>query len=276
MRCPVYFNSVAEIVPVTCFNQKLAPNIAIAQGETSEDRRSHAFEIMGSDCSVDTVVILGGANNRLKSCMSDLMELTASFGKRAKPKLFDFKNPEKSLFDTLFCYFDQLATSKAIDTDAMPQNRILTQIENVSKTLQDIIADINVPAGLTLTNSLISCELDRVSGEGDYINGHIDIGKQHVLREVTCNQGSGTILFDQRDFILDFSKTSSSSVSGTFQLLNDQITCWRLVEGSSVMIRVVSSSLEETGARPSIHAHGIGTAGLPESRLTMRNDYGLA
>lgn len=265
MRFKLPFSDVSSIVELSSTDIELPENIVFAQGDTRGDLRADATRILLTKPNVNTVIMLEPQRDMVGEAVKQLDAV--AFEKRLSTK-HDMSNglPAFGVHNNLKDYLDRRSRNLGnplLDDDLMQAAGDAASLWYAS------VHDADQIEGTFLSQSIITYVPDYIGSRtkpGAHINAHIDAAKStNDMRIVECAQGSGTILFDDNDFVY----MGGDGLS----LIKTNITCWSLVQGSSVAIRTPSTANDRMGAKPSIHAHGIGQEDdTPEQRLTTRHD----
>jgi len=145
----------------------------------------------------------------------------------------------------------------------LPQKEDLTNISNFWKTTIDDISSVDE---LHLTRSTIiydpNYESSNRAGE-KHVKSHLDIGEISDVRIVEIGYGSGTILFSDDDYEVN---------DNNIELKSNNVRLWEIPVGASVVIRTLSELTRKMGARPCVHAHGLGKKNEKEQRIITKND----
>lgn len=291
MRTQVFFRNVASIQEVKPDGSNLFPNVALAEGETQAERLEFALQTLAHVPEIDTIVILPEAGTDSLSIPIDTLR-RLSFGGRIKIDT----NPEGILKDpswieqqvaaylntrTVQVSRNAIAFGGNIKGGAMLGNPYMEQqgsaqqdIETLTAYYSKLAVDVTQATSARLVRSSLSYNPtygSSASNDG-YINCHIDDESNFDARLVHVMMGSGTVLFDARDFEIRPGTRNQKAVYHP-HLLNDGITCLTIPTGASVVIREPSPAMLMEGFMPSIHSHGIGRQdGEPEERLVERHD----
>ncbi len=269
MRYKLPFQDVASIVELSSEYMSLPENIVFAQGDTRTEKRNDAARILSTQGHVNAVVMLEPVRAEIEEAMFGLHAL--ALGKRLRTKQdlvdsFEKTNVGKTLSDYLERRSQQHTNPLIANLDIKDISQAASRVWH--KSLEEV-SDLE-PAFL---NQSIITYVPNYSGHrtrpDSHINTHIDAANSASdMRIVECMKGSGTLIFDDNDFTI--------FTNNGVELLESGITCWSLMEGSSVAIRMPSLKNEAIGGKPTVHAHGIGQEDdTPEERLTVRHDLVL-
>ncbi len=311
MRTQVYFKNVASIQDVDPDGANLFPNIGIAEGRTYQEQLDSALQTLVNVPAIDSVILFAAPD----APVVPLETLrTLSLGKRIKIDTDPSKillNPswvEQDVERYLNTRMTQLVIEgrPAMDMFGQPvaeqsQNPFMPTsgsytIVNAHYNGQNIkdhfaadiatltsyyaaqVGDVAKSTHARLIRSSLSYSPlygSSVTEEG-YINCHIDDESSFDARLIHVSLGSGSVLFDARDFEIRPGKRNGMAVLHP-HLIRDEIACLTLPKGASALIREPSPAMLAEGRMPSIHAHGIGREdGQPEERLVERHDLELS
>ncbi|MCB1590921.1 MAG: hypothetical protein KDI90_00580 [Alphaproteobacteria bacterium] len=310
MRTQVYFRNVASIEEVKPDGSNLFPNVALAEGKNYTERMSAALDMIRSMGAIDSVVVLPDEGTEALSVPRDALK-RLSQGRRIKidttpdrilqdpswveqdvrryldtrmRQLQLFPETPKSVFDQTFGdnphanpYLEDSVSYGPITLksyDLTIYDHLQADMNNLTRYYMSCVSDVARSADAHLVRSTLS--YSPVYGASDaqngYINCHIDDEPTFDARIVHVSFGSGTVLFDARDFEIQEGMRNGMQVFHP-HLLHDGISCLTIAPGSSVVIREPSQKQLEQGMMPSIHSHGIGQPdGRPEERLVERHD----
>lgn len=269
MRCPIYFNTVSKIVPITSTIQGggLPKNIEVSEGRTRAEKRLRAVDILLKKPEVNAVILINEKRPEVEQALQAFHHICEVIGRRLKTRVS--KGCPDSVQENVNAYFSKRASEqhKQAELFANAQRHVSNFLE---KAVRD--ATISVPGPITRSSEFTFVrDYKHPQSQGAYINGHTDRADEYDLREIECCEGSGTILFADDDF--EFEGAPNDFETKIVQVSN-RLQCWSLMSGSSAIMRVPSSKWAAIGARPVIHAHGIGRIdGQPEARLTIRHDH---
>jgi hypothetical protein len=278
-RCPVHFSKVARVVPIDSADIELPRNIAIAHGGSREEKRADAIALLDADPRVNMVVLIERQREIINNAMQELRRVSDVIGRRLKTSVLNEGQDPAEIRGNINNYFMSRVRGKApaYDPDSLAGSE-----ERIAEFMGTVASGVRGQNDIALRNTEFTYVSNYKHPRGDraFINGHVDRAepqeRSHDLREVECCQGSGTVLFDDNDFEIHYATPDQTQLSKV-SLVNHFLTCWSLTPGSSVVIRVPSPRWVENGARPSVHAHGIGPDdGSAEERLTVRHDIALA
>ena len=268
MRYKLPFSEVSSIVELNSTAIGLPDNIVFAPGDTHEERRNNAVGILLDRPEVNTVVMLEAQRKGIDKVIKQLETGAQGARIRSTHDLSEGGEPSGA-YQNLKDYLERRNVGMAnplIDQD-------LIAVAGKTATLwHQSMQDANNIENTYMSKSIVAFFPGYTGNRtrpDAHINAHIDAAKStYDLRIVECMNGSGTVLFSDEDF--------NYYGGDALALINKDITCWTLAEGSSVIFRTPSIIHDRMGARPAAHAHGIGEPDdTPESRLTVRHDLVL-
>ncbi len=265
MRYKLPFSQVSSIVELNSTAIGLPDNIVFAPGDTREERRNNAVGILLDRPEVNTVILLEEQRKGINKIIKSLSNGSEGTRIRSTHDLSEGASPGGA-YENLKNYLERRNTG--LDNPLIDQS--LVAIAGKTAALwHESMKDAENAENTYLSQSIIAFFPD-YSGHrtkpNAHINAHIDAAKSTFdLRIVECANGSGTVVFNDEDF--------SYYGGDGLDMINTNITCWTLTQGSSVIFRTPSIINDRMGARPAVHAHGIGNPDdTPESRLTLRHD----
>lgn len=266
MRYKLLFTDVSEIVPIDSEDVDLPDNIVFAAGDTRADRRNDAARILTDRPEVNAVIMLEPQRLDLTDGIKQLDDYTKGRRFRTGHSLTD----ETKGFDPTGSLRSYLRNRALSDKNPLLEGIDPNELNAAARLWRESCAEADNVENTYFRNSIMTY-VPEYSGHrsrpGAHINTHIDSMKtESDMRIVECLAGSGTVVFDDDDFAIFANEGVDLKQSG--------ITCWSLIEGSSLAIRIPSQRTELMGARPTVHAHGLGREDdVPEQRLTVRHDF---
>ncbi len=310
MRTQVYFRNVASIQDVNPDGSNLFPNIGIAEGTTHQAQLDSALQTLINVPAIDSVILFAAA----EAPEVPLETLrTLSLGRRIKidtdPSkiLLDPSWVQQDVERYLNTRMTQLSVEggAALDMFGHPitetthnpfmptsgsyslnginfngkdvKSQYGADIATLTSYYAAQVGDVAKATNARLIRSSLSYSPlygSSVSDDG-YINCHIDDEPSFDARLIHVSMGSGTVLFDARDFEIRPGMRNGIAVLHP-HLIHDEIVCLTLPKGASALIREPSPTMLAEGRMPSIHSHGIGREdGQPEERLVERHDLEL-
>ncbi len=269
----IYFSDLASITQLTADVKNLPPNIVIASGATRHDRRIDAARILNSTPEVNAVAIIEPQRPQIDLALKELFTLANDKRISKKHSL----QSSTSISDTFMTYaiarYNQLNAGCDRTQTATVLKSTVDQISNFwDSSLQE---GKDLP---NLTNTLTTTTYApqyRQNLPTNTINVHIDApNDQSDIRLIEVVSGSGTLVFSDNDF--EVLSPSEAIPTKRIRPLHTGIDCWELLAGSSLVIRNLSDKTTKMGARPTVHAHGLGSLHGTEQRLTYRHDFIMA
>lgn len=315
MRAKVPFTDVALIEEIRPDGSNLFPNIGIAEGEARPEKIAHALQTLVNVPEIDTVMIFADQDQpevpvdalrrlslgrRIKidtnpeHILQDpiwvrqdvhrylstrMSQIGAEENARAAQQGLSYS--VKGVYCPPNPYMDgynmQYGKNTLLINGAENERALDCDIQSLAGYYAGLAADIGRSTKARLVRSSLSYSPNYGSSvdDGGYINCHIDDEPSFDARLIHVSMGSGTVLFDARDFEIHRGVRNGLEVYHPV-LLRDNITCLTIPVGSSVIIREPSRAMLSGGRMPSIHSHGIGREdGRPEERLVERHDLEL-
>lgn len=267
-RLKLPFSDVSSIIELTSDRIPVSDNIVYAVGETRAEKYNNARQILSSQNEVNAVIIIEPKREGLDKVIKELN--TFAEGKRLRA---EYSPAAPSDSDTCQSLKNYLTRRNLNLRNPLLDGVEISDLTSATTAIwNNAVKDTLSMERTSLLHSIMTYAPnysgDRLNPDA-YINAHIDAANSAGdIRIVECMKGSGTLVFDDTDFeIYDNSKV---------ELIRSNITCWSLMEGSAIAIRMPSHKNIDFGAKPTVHAHGIGQADdTPEERLTVRHDLTL-
>lgn len=249
---------------------ELPPNARWANGATRQDQAWDALRILHDYPAVNAVVMNAPPRADIEETVDHFYQ--ASPLARIRPV---FKNvSDISVRDRLGAYFNNRAQNPNRDPHK-PRNVSGCGFERMTEYSIAAVSDAYPDKKIAqLKGSMITfVPVYKGSwGEDDFVNTHIDTHYDFDVRIVECSYGSTSLLFNDKDFQIVKTEEEGRSIMQPLPI-SDVIDGWAIPRGGSLAIRTPSQRNLNEGAKPTVHAHGLGLQDGPEKRLTIRHDY---
>ncbi|MCB1681480.1 MAG: hypothetical protein H6858_01560 [Rhodospirillales bacterium] len=275
MQSRIPFSAVASLAEILPDGSNLFPNIAIAQGETMAEQHADALHKLMDMPGIDAVVIF---DDKREAFLPLDAFRRLSVDKRIKidsDPSFILAHPGWAQQEMRRTLADRYLNYELQGTGAFRFN------QRDLVTVSDYYCEMAGEVGHALPARIVNSSLRYYPNYGSIhtldgqINTHIDNKQGFDARLIHVTMGSGTVLFDNRDFAVDKRCKNGVDVFSP-RLLHEGISVLILPEGASVLITAPSPAMLALGKPPNIHAHGIGRDnGEPEERLVERHDLAL-